>query len=95
MNATSTTPGNTEDVGKPEESAEDKDKKKKKIKLDQAKSEIRFVKVMNFNLSGNVTHEITKAFDAAKTKMRISHELPNCNWLEKKIKEIEQNRHRR
>ena len=90
MNATSTTPSNTEDVDKSIESAEAKEKKK--TMLGQAKSEILHFKANNYNLLGNVTHEITKAFDAAKTKMRISHELPNCNWLEKKITELEQNR---
>ena len=30
-----------------------------------------------------------------KTIKRISHELPKCNWLEEKLKEIEKNEVRR
>ena len=33
-----------------------------------------------------------QAFDTMKTNNRISQELPNCNWLENKIKDLEMNR---
>ena len=33
--------------------------------------------------------------DTEKTNRRISHELPKCNWLEEKLKEMEKNEVRR
>jgi len=33
--------------------------------------------------------EVKEAFDTIKTNKRISQELPNCNWLEDKIKDLE------
>ena len=33
--------------------------------------------------------EVKEALDAVKTNKRISLELPKCNWLEDKIKDLE------
>ena len=48
--------------------------------------------VKSCSSSENLTNGLSTVFDAAKTKSRISHELPNCNWLEKKIRLLEQAR---
>lgn len=32
---------------------------------------------------------LEKTLDTEKTNKRICYELPNCNWLEDKIKDIE------
>ena len=56
---------------------------------------------MNSNLQGeikkkkrkksseNVSSEIKEAYDEVRTNKRISQDLPKCNWLEDKIKELE------
>ena len=95
MTATSTTPSSeTSEQGNgstgPESEADIKRRKKKKGLLGREQKGKE-------ESSGNsqLLHNYIKTYNTAdsdKTKKRIFYELPKCNWLEEKIKDIEQSK---
>eukprot|EP00091_Calanus_sinicus_P007252 TRINITY_DN18215_c0_g1_i1.p1 TRINITY_DN18215_c0_g1~~TRINITY_DN18215_c0_g1_i1.p1 ORF type:complete len:166 (+),score=43.49 TRINITY_DN18215_c0_g1_i1:130-627(+) len=84
MKATSTTSNSEGDQQSPDLPTDNKTLKKKKLFLSKEKKEQaeHYKKIQ-------APTEVKEAFDAVKTNKRISHELPKCNWLEDKIKDLE------
>jgi len=84
MKATSTTSSTERDQSSPDLQGEGKTVKKKKLFLSKEKKE-----QAEHSKKCSPVAEVKEALDAVKTNKRISLELPKCNWLEDKIKDLE------